>query len=200
MTGKEKCEFLREIRKNMAEANGIPYEPRECNYEGECSGTCPFCEKEAANLLAALKEKKFQGVEIKTDQYSTMLLNKDIDAKSLQKLQEEEITQIHEEQMRPLMGDIPSPYVEELRKKWKEEICQEEKQRLTDPETIGVVQFDCDEKVIRKRQREEMKRLIEEQNRHLMGDIDDELFRKAREEKPFLDLLFGSSLKGKVEF
>lgn len=75
MTGKEKCEFLREIRKNMAQANGIPYEPRECNFEGECSGTCPFCEKEAADLLSALKEKERQGVEIKRDELTTMLLD-----------------------------------------------------------------------------------------------------------------------------
>jgi hypothetical protein len=65
MKGKDKCEFLREIRKNMAEANGLSYEPHECNYEGDCSGTCPFCEKETADLLAALKEKERQGLEIK---------------------------------------------------------------------------------------------------------------------------------------
>ena len=60
----------------MAKANVIPYEPRECDYEGDCSGTCPFCEKEAANLLAALKEKERQGLEIKADEYSIMLLEK----------------------------------------------------------------------------------------------------------------------------
>ena len=29
MTGKEKCEFLRTIRVNMATKNGIPYTPKE---------------------------------------------------------------------------------------------------------------------------------------------------------------------------
>ena len=67
MNGKDKCEFLKGIRKRMAEANGIPYEPRECTFEGECTGTCPFCEKEAAELLAKLKEKEEVGAEIKTD-------------------------------------------------------------------------------------------------------------------------------------
>ena len=57
MTGKEKCEFLKEIRKTMAKENGITYVPRECHHEGECSGTCPLCEKEAAELLAELKKK-----------------------------------------------------------------------------------------------------------------------------------------------
>jgi hypothetical protein len=67
MKGKDKCEFLKGIRKRMAEANGIAYEPRECTYEGECTGTCPFCEKEAAELMAALKKKEDEGAEIKTD-------------------------------------------------------------------------------------------------------------------------------------
>ena len=67
MKGKEKCEFLKGIRKRMAELNGIPYEPRECTYEGECTGTCPFCEKEAAELMMALKKKEAEGGEIKTD-------------------------------------------------------------------------------------------------------------------------------------
>lgn len=76
MKGKEKCKFLREIRKNIAEVNVIAYEPRECNFEGECSGTCPFCEKEATDLLAALKEKESKGEEIKIDEFSTLLLEK----------------------------------------------------------------------------------------------------------------------------
>ena len=67
MAGKDKCEFLKGIRKRMAEANGIPYEPRECTYEGECTGTCPFCEKEAAELMVALKKKEAEGAEIKKD-------------------------------------------------------------------------------------------------------------------------------------
>ena len=57
MTGKQKCELLKEIRKNMAKENGIPYEPRECHHEGYCTGTCPLCEKEATELLLELKKK-----------------------------------------------------------------------------------------------------------------------------------------------
>ena len=57
MTGKQKCELLKEIRKNMAKENGIPYEPRECHHEGYCTGTCPLCEKEATELLLELKLK-----------------------------------------------------------------------------------------------------------------------------------------------
>jgi len=74
MTGKEKCEFLKEIRKTMAKENGITYVPRECHHEGECSGTCPLCEKEAAELLAELKKKAITGEEIQVDNEAIELL------------------------------------------------------------------------------------------------------------------------------
>lgn len=75
MKGKDKCEFLKGIRKRMAELNGIPYEPRKCTYEGDCTGTCPFCEKEAADLMAELKKREAEGVEIQTDDFCIEAIN-----------------------------------------------------------------------------------------------------------------------------
>jgi hypothetical protein len=75
MKGKDKCEFLKGIRKRMAELNGIPYEPRECTDEGDCTGTCPFCEKEAADLMAELKKREAEGVEIQTDDFCIEAIN-----------------------------------------------------------------------------------------------------------------------------
>ena len=68
MNGKEKCEFLRNIRKNMAEANGIAYEPFNCEHEGDCSGTCAYCENEAAELLEEIKDKEKAGNPIQLDE------------------------------------------------------------------------------------------------------------------------------------
>ena len=42
--GKSICNVLKTIRKQVADANEIKYEPRECHHEGECCGTCPACE------------------------------------------------------------------------------------------------------------------------------------------------------------
>ena len=44
--GKYVCKTLKEIRKQVADANGIDYEPTECTHEGDCAGTCPRCEQE----------------------------------------------------------------------------------------------------------------------------------------------------------
>ena len=67
MTGKEKCNLLKEIRKNIAELNGIKYEPRECDEEVCNCGTCSLCEQEAEQLLSALREKEAAGSPIRID-------------------------------------------------------------------------------------------------------------------------------------
>lgn len=48
--GKSICSVLKTIRKQVADANDIKYEPRECHYEGECRGTCPACEAEVGYI------------------------------------------------------------------------------------------------------------------------------------------------------
>lgn len=208
MNGKEKCKFLKGIRKRMAELNGIPYEPRECTYEGECTGMCPFCEKEAAELLAKLKDKKAEGTEVKIDwvgietievmkealgiipdnmpePFITPGLFADVYEESERMWKEykkkrfiEEIetfkTRIdsfrgsnnpimsekdlremrsHHEKREPLMGDIPSPFDEELRK----------------------------EEMLQWKQKEEAEKIKREQMEPLMGDLEsDEEIRRQR--------------------
>ena len=44
--GKRICETLKGIRREIAEANEIDYQPAECTHEGDCAGTCPKCESE----------------------------------------------------------------------------------------------------------------------------------------------------------
>ena len=44
--GKSTCKVLKDIRQKIADVNGIRYVPKECNFKGECKGTCPACEAE----------------------------------------------------------------------------------------------------------------------------------------------------------
>ncbi len=55
--GKNICKQLKEVRKRIAEENGIPLEMEECSYKGECRGTCPRCEAEVRYLENALAER-----------------------------------------------------------------------------------------------------------------------------------------------
>ena len=56
MNGKNKCKILKEIRREIAEANDIPLEIPECTYEGDCPGTCPQCEEELNCLTEAVRK------------------------------------------------------------------------------------------------------------------------------------------------
>lgn len=64
MTGKEKCKLLREIRREIAEANGIVYLSAECTHDGECAGTCPKCDAEVRYLDSELNRMAEEGKKI----------------------------------------------------------------------------------------------------------------------------------------
>ena len=61
MGGKGKCMILKRIRKAVADVNGICYEPHECTFQGECSGTCPACEAEVRYIERELKLRRLAG-------------------------------------------------------------------------------------------------------------------------------------------
>lgn len=55
--GKRKCETLKDIRRKIAESEGIKYAPAKCNHEGDCPGTCPRCEAEVEYLEREIARK-----------------------------------------------------------------------------------------------------------------------------------------------
>ena len=61
MKGKEKCRALKEIRRQVAEANDIPYVVSQCTHKGDCKGTCPKCEAELQYLERELALRKNLG-------------------------------------------------------------------------------------------------------------------------------------------
>lgn len=61
MKGKEKCRALKEIRKQIAENNDIPFAVSECQHQGDCRGTCPKCESELLYLERELAIRKNLG-------------------------------------------------------------------------------------------------------------------------------------------
>ena len=63
--GKSTCKLLKDIRKQIADANGISYQPKECHHKGDCAGTCPACEEEIRYLEGELKARKGNGFGMK---------------------------------------------------------------------------------------------------------------------------------------
>ena len=63
--GRAICKVLKDIRQKIANENGISYHPEECHHKGECTGTCPGCEKEIRYLEEQLKNKQHSGLGLK---------------------------------------------------------------------------------------------------------------------------------------
>ena len=62
--GRHTCNTLKAIRKQIAEANEIEYEPVECTHEGDCAGTCPACEAEVRYLEGELSKRSRLGKKV----------------------------------------------------------------------------------------------------------------------------------------
>lgn len=64
MKGKQRCRILKQIRKEIADANGIEYIISECPHKGDCAGTCPKCESEVAYLERELEKRRQTGKKV----------------------------------------------------------------------------------------------------------------------------------------
>ena len=63
--GKQTCKILKEIRRQIAEANDIEFITSECQYLGDCLGTCPKCEAEVRSLEQQLLNRQRSGLNVK---------------------------------------------------------------------------------------------------------------------------------------
>jgi hypothetical protein len=59
--GRKVCNTLKEIRQQIADKNEIEYVSSECNFEGECQGTCPKCDAELQYIENELHNRKHFG-------------------------------------------------------------------------------------------------------------------------------------------
>lgn len=106
MTGKEKCELLRIIRKQIAEMNGIEYKYIECKHEGDCSGTCPRCDAEIRYLDEKINKKAMAGEKVTVSSISADAIEKLIDDQLLDAYDVPEEDLDWPKDMYPLMGMI----------------------------------------------------------------------------------------------
>ena len=62
--GKQTCKILKEIRRQIAEANDVEFITSECQYLGDCLGTCPKREAEVRYMEQQLERKHRVGKAI----------------------------------------------------------------------------------------------------------------------------------------
>ena len=82
--GKQTCKILKEIRRQIAEANGIEFATSECRYKGDCLGTCPKCEAEVRYLEQQLRVRSLAGISAAS---LAMLMPISTEAQTLQERQ-----------------------------------------------------------------------------------------------------------------
>lgn len=95
MNGKDKCELLKNIRRQIAEQYSLEYHPTECHHKGECAGTCPRCDAELENLQRQLEARGIHNINLNE------VLCEQVDRCGLSDSQ-------NEDDVRALQGDIPS--------------------------------------------------------------------------------------------
>ncbi len=90
--GKQTCRILKEIRRQIAEANDIKLITSECTFRGDCLGTCPKCEAEVSYLEQQLRARTLAGKAVALAGISaaalTMLASSPIEAQELQSPQQ----------------------------------------------------------------------------------------------------------------
>lgn len=66
MTGKQTCDILKQIRRDIAKKNDINIPIRDCPHgeDVRCPGTCPRCEAETRALEKALNDRKINGKKL----------------------------------------------------------------------------------------------------------------------------------------
>ena len=124
--GRNICNTLKAIRKQIADANEIEYSPEECHFKGECKGTCPKCEQDVRDLEHELHLRQMAGKAIKVAGIAAGLVA--MTACSDGKVQrissdatKSELNVVKEEVPKPgdgqLEGDISLKYAEEENRK-----------------------------------------------------------------------------------
>lgn len=118
-TGKEKCEVLNHIRKDVAEKYGLEYTHSECTHQGDCSGTCPKCDAELEELQRQLESRGITDIDIT----NIPIENSEYDVVHV--LEGDIIAPSDDELVHVTMGGMPAPpytYKEKRRVLYKE--CQ----------------------------------------------------------------------------
>ena len=110
---------MENVRKEIAESNGIVYLTSECTFEGECRGTCPKCDAEIRYLDNELQEKAVRGEKITLAGLSLSTFEQTVDTNNSADTQLSDIIDSTNECI-PTMGIVP------FENKWYDEtyICR----------------------------------------------------------------------------
>jgi len=111
MKGKDTCKILKEIRRQIAEHNDIAYVTEECQFKGECKGTCPKCEAEVRQLSEELSKRRRLGKKVALVGIAAGLMTASMTACTPEVM--DIVKQIVGVEPESLSGDVPYPMMGE---------------------------------------------------------------------------------------
>ena len=94
--GKQTCRILKEIRRQIAEVNDIEFITSECQYQGDCLGTCPKCKAEVRYLEQQLERKRMAGKAITVLGISAGVMTMNAQNSNIDSIQKQSLTDIIE--------------------------------------------------------------------------------------------------------
>jgi hypothetical protein len=114
--GRDICDRLRELRRQVAEKYGLEYNPTECHHEGDCAGTCPACDIELFKLQSQLEAKGIRDIDVRLnlpeDEANDFEIDKTITAGvpyDINMINQTEDSEMQDNDGYIIMGDVMPP-------------------------------------------------------------------------------------------
>lgn len=170
--GKHTCETLKAIRRDIASANDIDYTPTPCDYEGDCTGTCPACESEMRWIERQLRVRQALGKAVTVAGVSLALslgasaATPTPDDMPQKKNTNTRPTKNNNNVRKPTAGVVMRPHTEKDEEAQKR--LEEERMRKARRPTTGAVEVrptEKDKKARRKLEEERMRKIAEEERK-----------------------------------
>lgn len=111
MNTRQKCEVINQIRKRVADANGIDFTVYECTFEGECPKDCQKSDSELRYLEGELERMQDNGERINLNGVFNLEIDENLKQRETPADRQEKIKKLMEN---PDLNGLPPRYLDSL--------------------------------------------------------------------------------------
>ena len=111
MNGRQKCEMINQIRKKVADNNGIDFVIYDCTFEGNCAGRCAKSDSELNYLEKELEKRQNEGLKLNIKRVFALDIKPKETHQDKSPNRQEKLEELREN---PLLSDLPPRYLDNL--------------------------------------------------------------------------------------
>lgn len=111
MNGRQKCEMINQIRKKVADNNGIDFVIYDCTFEGNCTGRCAKSDSELNYLEKELEKRQNEGLKLNIKGVFALDIKPKETHQDKSVNRQEKLEELREN---PLLSDLPPRYLDNL--------------------------------------------------------------------------------------